>query len=264
MRVIAVINQKGGVGKTTTTANLAHALSLKGKRVLILDMDPQAHLSASFGFQGVGIAGMDEVMFQRQSISDLVMHIRPGLDLVPAGDKLAEFEFMKEGGAQRGFVLKYALASMPTRYDMVLVDCPPSTGLTGMNCILASTEQMIPVASDFLAMHGLTRLMGIIQTIEERLCRQSRRWVVITRYVDRRLLAREIRNKLADMFAEELLLTPIRENVALAEAPGQGKTVFDYRRRSNGAEDYLALADDLLNERTVASVAGSTLSNVTA
>jgi len=263
MRIIAVINQKGGVGKTTTTANLSHALALQGKRILMLDMDPQAHLSASFGFQGVGISGMDEVMFGRRPLGDVVMSIRPGLDLVPAGDKLAEFEFKKEGGSQRGFVLKSALENLSQKYDLIMLDCPPSTGLTGMNCILASNEQMIPVASDFLAMHGLTRLLGIIETIEERLQKQSKRWVVVTRYYDRRLLAREIRNKLAEMFPNEMLSTPIRENVALAEAPGHGQTVFDYRKNSNGAKDYMQLAEDLLNEKTAAQEVKANITELT-
>ena len=253
MRIIAVINQKGGVGKTTTTASLSHALALKGKRVLMLDMDPQAHLSASFGFGDVGISGMDQVMFGRKQLKDVMLSIRPQLDMIPAGDKLAEFEFLREGGAQRGFVLEKALIAVDGQYDIVMIDCPPSTGLTGMNCILAANEQLIPVASDFLAMHGLVRLLGIIETIEERLGKTSKRWIAVTRYYERRLLAREIRNKLIDMFPFNVLLTPIRENVALAECPGHGQTVFDYKKNSHGAKDYMQMADELLQKVMVST-----------
>lgn len=249
--MIAVINQKGGVGKTTTSINVAHALSLAGNKVLLMDMDPQGHLSTSVGLRQNNMSGMDVVLRGESSIEEVKHEVRENLFLVPCGEKLGELEFVSDADPQRGYRLKMAIDTIEANYDFVIVDCPPSSGLLGMNTLLAAKELLIPVSSDFLALQGLARLMSIVNHIEGALNIETRKWLVVTRYQSRRKLAREVLGKLQQHFPGRILRTPIRENVALAESPGFGKTIFDYKKLSNGAKDYLGLAADLVNERVM-------------
>lgn len=245
-RIISVINQKGGVGKTTTTLNLGHAFAIAGKKVLMIDADPQANLSASVGFVDRVQEGVDKVLLDHVAIDDVSVALRENLRFVPAGSRLGEMEFVQEGGAKRGFRLSDALQQVDADFDIILIDCPPSAGLLGMNTLLAARELLIPVASDYLSIQGLSRLMAIINHIENTLERRSRKWLLITRYQERRRLARDVRDKLLEYFPGKVLKTAIRETVALAESPSFGKSIFDYRRLSHGAKDYLSLANELL------------------
>ena len=243
------MNQKGGVGKTTTTLNLAHALSIAGKRVMAVDLDPQAHLTASFGVDAHTQAGIDEVMMSDAKLADIKIKVRDNISLVPAGPALAEFDQFKDGGSRRGWCLRDILTKVRNQ-DMILIDCPPSAGLLSMNALLAAKEMLIPVSGDYLALHGLSRLMGILKNIETRLQRTTKKWVVVTRFHERRRLARDVREKLLQYFPGQVLATPIRESVALAESPGFAQSIFEYKANSNGALDYSELADDLLAGRT--------------
>jgi len=250
--MLAVMNQKGGVGKTTTTLNLGHALARQGRRVLAIDLDPQAHLTAGFGALRQEQAGVDTVMLGEATLAEAVLTVRENLDLLPAGHRLGELEHLQDGGARRGFLLRDGLGEV-TGYDVVLIDCPPSSGILGMNALLACREVLIPVAGDFFSLQGLARLMAIFTHIEETLKREIQKWVVLTRFHERRRLAREVRDKLLDHFPDRILCTPIRESVALAESPGFGQTIFEYQARSNGAHDYRALAEDVWQRRTLSA-----------
>ena len=248
MRKIAVISQKGGVGKTTTSMNLAHALALSGKKVLLIDMDPQANLSTSLGIHGNDVKGIAAVLLKDEPLIDHIVSMKSGVDLVPAGGKLGELEFLSSGGSKRGFLLEQATASINKKYDFLLIDCPPSAGLLGMNAMLAVDELLIPVSSDYLSMQGLSRLLGIVQHVEDKLQRTTKKWIVLTRYYRRRRLAKEVREKLLRYFPGRVLNTPIRESVALAESPSYGLSIFDYKKLSFGAQDYLSLAQDLVSK----------------
>ena len=250
MRIIAVMNQKGGVGKTTTTFNLGHALALQGLRVLLLDLDPQAHLTASFGPAWRGMDGLDRVLLDGAPIDQLSHEVRDGLTLVTAGERLSDVEHLTEGGVQRGWLLSRALEAA-RGHDVTLIDCPPSSGLLVTNALFAAQELLIPVSGDYLSLNGLARMMAIINFAEERLKRRVRKWLALTRYQGRRRLAREVRERLLDHFPGQLLQTPIREAVALAESPSFGKTIFEYQHTGNGAHDYRAMATDLLQGRTL-------------
>ncbi|NOY62517.1 MAG: ParA family protein [Gammaproteobacteria bacterium] len=257
-RIIAVMNQKGGVGKTTTALNLACALTLSGHRVVAIDLDPQAHLSASLGgpdpLRDPGCKGIDQVLIEGTSLSGASQEVRPNLHLVAAGARLGEMESLSSGrsrdGAQRGFRLRDALDRSFKSVDVVLIDCPPSSSLLAMNALFAAQEVLIPVSSDYLSLHALSRFMAVIQHVEGAIKRNITRWLVVTRLHERRRLAREVRSKLMEYFQGQVLMTTIHETVALAESPSFGQSIFEYRNASRGADEYRALADDLLVWRT--------------
>ena len=244
-----MINQKGGVGKTTTTINLAHALALSDISVLALDMDPQSHLAVGLGVPEKNIPGMDEVLLNAGDIADYTVTTRKNVDLVPAGSGLANMEHVSEGGAERGLRLKKALKPIEEKYDAVLIDCPPSVGLLGMNALFAANDLIIPISSDYLALQSLSSFMTTLQFVENTCKRSLRKHVVMTRFNKQRRLAREVRESLQQYFPEQLMKTTIRENIALAESPSYGETIFEYQASSNGAEDYKQLATELTNDR---------------
>lgn len=243
--MIAVMNQKGGVGKTTTAINLSHALALSGHRVLLLDLDPQAHLTVGLGNVPPDTPGMDVVLLEGEDIDEVRLTVRPNLDLVPAGSGLANMEHV-QGGAERGMRLRNALQRCDCNYDAIVMDCPPSVGILGMNALFASREVLIPISSDYLSLQSLSTFMGTLRFVEETLRRPMTKRVVLTRYHDRRRLAREVREKLQEYFPGEVLETPIRETAALAECPSYGETIFEYGNQSHGAEDYRLLANEIM------------------
>ncbi len=245
MKLVAVMNQKGGVGKTTTSLNLGHALSLMGHKVTLLDLDPQAHLTASFGLDYSQYSGMDELIMGESPLSDVRIKMRENLYLVPAGGRLGEMETMTEGGAARGGLLRDALKNSFSDNEIVLIDCPPSAGLLSMNVLFAAKSLLIPVSSDYLGLHALGRFMSILQHIEKTLKQSFQHWVLVTRFHTRRRLAKEVREKLYTYFPGHILNTEVRETVALAESPSFGKTIFEYQKNSHGAEDYCAVAHEL-------------------
>ncbi|MDH5660611.1 MAG: ParA family protein, partial [Gammaproteobacteria bacterium] len=245
MRMIAVINQKGGVGKTTTTLNLSHALAKFEKKVLVIDLDPQAHLTAGYGVLQRDQRGIADVLLGEADLNDVIEDVRENVSIVPAGSRLGELEHLTEGGAKRGFLLKEAIKNNTKLYDYILVDCPPSSGILGMNALLAAEEVLVPVSGDFFALQGLSRLMSIFQHIENTLKRKTKKWVVLTRFHDRRKLAREVKGKILSYFPDSVFQTAIRETVALAESPGFGQTIFEYQPKCNGANDYMELAADV-------------------
>ena len=252
MRRIAVMNQKGGVGKTTTTLNLAHALALAGRRVTALDLDPQGQLGGGLGVIANGHGGMDEVLLSQAPLREVLQPARAQLSIAPAGPRLSEFEFMSEGGARRGWFLKEALQTGLGDDDgIVLIDAPPSAGLLAMNVLMAVDEVLIPVTGEYLALHGVGRFMRILKHIDDSLERKTQLWVALTRFNERRRMAREVRDKLLEYFPGTVLATPIRESAAVADSPGVALSIFEYQRRGKGADDYRALADDLLNARTL-------------
>lgn len=252
MRVIAIMNQKGGVGKTTTTLNLAHALSRSGQVVVAIDMDPQAHLTAGFGLMTKPQLGIGDILIGDDvSVKDVLLEARENLFVIPAGDRLGDLEHLQVGGAKRGFLLKDTINSQIRRVDYVLIDCPPSSGILGINALLAAQEVLIPVSGDFFALQGLARLMNIFSHIESSLKQKTDKWVVLTRFQERRRLAKEVREKVMQHFPKRVLKTAIRETVALAESPGFGQTIFEYQANGNGAEDYLKLAEDIIQGRVL-------------
>ncbi|MBK1734674.1 cobyrinic acid a,c-diamide synthase [Halorhodospira abdelmalekii] len=248
-RTLIFLNQKGGVGKTTSSVNVAHALALSGYEVLGLDLDPQGHFAASLGLEGLD-PGLDEIFFEGVGLLERAQPARERLRLVPPGPRLPEVEQMA-GGRERGWILQRALTQLKQPFDYVVIDCPPSSGLLAINALLATDDVIMPVSCDYLALEGLAGLMRTLMRVEQGLNISTRKYVLVTRFNGQRRLPREVRGKLEEYFPGQVLYTPIRDNVALAEAPGFGQTVFEYRPESNGAKDYAALAEDIRLRRVL-------------
>ncbi len=251
MRRVAVINQKGGVGKTTVCTNLAHALVLAGQKVTVLDLDPQAHLTASLGIHDPDIQGMASVLLDGVPIDEAVVQARERLQLVPAGSRLGDVEHWQNAGGPRGELLQQALQGRFEDQDFVLFDCPPASGFVAVNALFAVDEVLIPMPGDYLALQGLSYLMGTLHNFEQALNRRFTQWIVLARFQARRRLAQDVRQKLLEYFPGQVLATQIRETAALAECSSFGKTIFEYRAKSQIAGDCRKLADDFLNRRTM-------------
>ena len=250
-RIISVINQKGGVGKTTTTANLAHGLARKGYQVLAIDLDPQAQLTVSFGmFKRDDVAGLEKALLEKQALLEVTYPVRENLKLVPAGYGLSDVESLDTGGVARGKLLREAISSERQKYHFILIDCPPSSGLLIANAIFASNEVVIPMTGDYLALQGISHLMGTLKNFQRALGHDLKQWIVLSRFVARRRLSNEVKQKLIEHFPGKVLNTEIAESVLLAECPSFGKTIFEYKQNSRSSVEYDSLVDDLIIGRT--------------
>lgn len=246
MRRIAVVNQKGGVGKTTTSANLSHALALAGQRVLMIDMDPQSHLASYFGYYEQK-TGLDAVLMKGEDLDMHIQTIRPNLSLLAAGKHLAGIEH-EASSQKRGAALRQLLEHRDD-WDFVIMDSPPSSGLLVIMAMYAADEILIPVTGDYMGMEGLSHLMATLKNFEKSLNHHPKRWLALTRFHLRRKVSLEAQQKLKHYFPKNLLATPIREILALSVCPGFGKSIFEYEAKSKGAEDYRDLANDLMAGR---------------
>ena len=250
-RVVAIINQKGGVGKTTTSTNLSHAIAETGKKVTVIDLDPQGHMAVSFGAVNPRQSGIDEVMLGEKSIEENLLPMRKNLQLIVAGPRLKEIEQLSEGGAKRGDLLRKALHENLVDQDFVLIDCPPSSGLLVANALFAADEVLIPMAGDFLALQGLSHMMGTIKRFESALKKKYKIFLVMSRYATTRRISKNVLATVLKHFPNQVLATVIRETALLAECPSFGKTILDYRPGSRSARDFRKLSDDFLQGRVM-------------
>lgn len=250
-RVVAIINQKGGVGKTTTSTNLTHALAKSGKKVTVIDLDPQGHLAVSFGVVNPNRPGIDEVMLGDADISTKLIPVRDDLQLVTAGPRLQEIEQLSEGGAKRGSLLRKALHENLNDQDFVFIDCPPSSGVLVANALFAADEIIIPMTGDFLALQGLSHMMGTIKRFEQVLKKEYKLSLVMSRYATTRRISKEVLKKMLEYFPNQVLSTVIRETALLAECPSFGKTILEYRPGSRSARDFRSLASDFLEGKVM-------------
>ena len=248
-RIIAIINQKGGVGKTTTSVNLTHALARMGKIVTVIDFDPQSHLAVSLGVVSPNISGIDDVMLNRANLQQQLIPVRKNLNLVVAGPRLQEIEQLTEVGAQKGDLLRTALLESLTDQDFIFIDCPPSSGVLVVNALFAVDEILVPMTSDFLALQGLSHLMGTIKKFEKALKKPYRLSIVMSRYIATRRISAVVMESLQKYFPGKVLATAIRETALLAECPSFGKTIFEYRPGCRSARDFTELAKDFLEGR---------------
>ncbi|MBN4080500.1 ParA family protein [Beggiatoa alba] len=250
MRLVSVVNQKGGVGKTTTVANLGHMLAMQGHKVTTIDLDPQGSLTVSLGQADPNIPGIGEVLLDDKSLKDVTLEVRENMRLVTCGPRLADLEQMHMGSAEIANRLKKVLRQM-NKQDFVILDCPPSSGFLVVSALYATSEIIVPVAADYLSLHGMSHLVGTLMKFEKSLKQKHKTWIAITRFHPRRRLAQEVLDKLVLHFPGQVLATLIRETSALAEGPGFGKTAFEYREKGYGAYDYKQLALDFTNGWTL-------------
>ncbi len=245
MRIVACVNQKGGVGKTTICANLAFALAQQGFKILVLDMDPQGHLGQSFGFFQNNRPGIDSVLTGQETIKNVTITLSENLSFVPAGPGLQKLESTPMGKG-RGLLLKKAVKRQISDYDFIMLDCPPSSGFLVVNALAVADELLIPVTPDYFGMSGLSLLLSTIQNFERVLGKYKHRWFVVSRMQKRRL-SREVLSKLEYYFGKELIPTQITERALLAECPSYGKPIMAYAPSSPSSNEFEALARHIIN-----------------
>lgn len=255
MRKIAVLNQKGGVGKTTTVANVAAALADAGQRVMVIDLDPQAHLTIHLGSESDNESpGIYHVLTDRLPVVEALRSVRDNLSLLAAGIDLvgAESELVTEVG--REIILRQALEPVEDDFDFLLIDCPPSLGLLTLNALSAVDEVLIPIQPHFLALQGFSRLLQTVTLVQTRINPKLRvSAILMCMYDSRTSLSGEVRDDIQNFLSSSrdsgqpwadasIIPVHIRRNVKLAEAPSHGQTIFEYEPNCNGAEDYQGVA----------------------
>lgn len=244
--IIAIANQKGGVGKTTTSINLCAALAISGKSVLLIDLDPQANATSGLAIEPEA-ATIYECLMERRLVdgvfSPTCVH---GLDVLASKGDLVGAEIELSNIPDRQSILKDVLEGVH-RYEYVIIDCPPAFGLLTINALVAATGLIIPVQCEYYAMEGLGRLLGNVERIRESFNPGlAIRGIVLTMYDSRINLSRQVQDEIRGFFKEQVFQTVIPRNVALAEAPSHGKPVVSYNSASSGAKAYLDLAKEII------------------
>lgn len=249
-KIIAVVNQKGGVGKTTTTINCAAQVASSGFRVLLIDLDPQGNATSGLGIAKDQRVTAYDLMCHGQSLTSAVLETHVAqLYLVPSNTDLAGAEIELVSKNRREYTLQDALGS--SEYDYVFIDCPPSLGLLTVNALTAASLVMMPVQTEYYALEGLSQLLNTVQAVKHSTNQQLELLgVVLTMYDKRTSLSEQVREEVKKYFGENLFRTVIPRNVRLAEAPSFGKTIFEHDKWSKGARAYKALAKEIVLRTT--------------
>ena len=257
-RIISLLNQKGGVGKTTTTVNLAAGIAEAGNKVLVIDLDPQTHLGLHFGIDDTAASVYDLLMDKTVTVKDALVKARKNIDLVTSEVDLAAAESELASKTDRHDLLSKKLSTVADAYDYILIDCPPSLGLLTINALAASKELIVPMQTHFLALQGVSRLFETVQMLVGGLNPGLEvTGIVLCMHEKNTKLAREVVEDLEEFFDSSrdsnapwrnciIFDPPIRRNVKLAEAPSFGKTIFDYEPDCAGAKDYAKLAQSVM------------------
>ena len=249
-RVFAIANQKGGVGKTTTSINLAACLADAGRRTLVIDLDPQSNTTTGLGVDAhrVGLSMYELLVDESVQVSDVVKaEIRPNLSLLPAKVDLYAADIELVYLDQREYRMRRALESIKQNYDFILIDCPPSLGLLTVNALTASDGVILPLQCEYFALEGMQQLLNTIRLVRDRLNPKILLFgVVLTMYDPRTKLGSEVVREISEHFPKEKFQTIVARNVRLSEAPSFGLTILEHDARSPGALAYKQLAEEVI------------------
>lgn len=250
-KIVSISNQKGGVGKTTTSVNLASALAHLGKRVLLIDVDHQANATTNLGVNRSELyASIADVFLRKLTLEEIIIKTNHGIDLVPSRYELSEVEKSLILAEDREFILANSLEIVESNYDYVLIDCPPSLGIITSNALIASDSVLIPVQCEFLAMDGLTQLLNTIRIVQNKQRFGQRKLtiegVLLTMLDTRSNAGYEVINEVKLYFREKVFKTIIPRNVKVAVSPSYGMPVTEYSPTSKGAQSYRSLAREVL------------------
>ncbi len=253
MRVISIINQKGGCGKTTTAINLASGLARLQKRVLVIDLDPQGHASLGLNLSPEKLSkGMTEVLIQGACLDDVIcVSVNPGLDVAPANITLSATEPLLSTAHQKEKRLQGAIEGLSRKYDFIIIDSPPSLGILTFNALQAGNEAIVPLEMSFFSMHGLAKLTEIVDVLARHTGHKIKVRALATMANLRTRFAQEIMAEIQDHFGERAFKTVIRNNVRLREAASHGQPIHEYDPTANGSQDYMALARETLGMELV-------------
>ena len=242
--VISLLNHKGGVGKTTSAINIGAGLVELGKKVLLIDLDPQANLTLSLGIPRQKYSIYESLRGESELVP---FQYKPNMDVIISTLDLsgAEMELINEAG--REYILRELIQLVIEDYDYIIIDCPPSLGLLTLNALTSSDYVYIPLQTEFLALQGLSKIKQVIDKVKFRLNKKLEMGgVIATMYDHRKILNREVVDTILKYFGDKVFDTKIRDNVALAEAPARQKDIFEYSPNSPGADDYMALCKEIL------------------
>ncbi len=251
-RIIAIANQKGGVGKTTTSINLSSCIAAKGKKVLVIDIDPQGNTTSGYGIEKNDLDNtIYELMLGDCSIEDcIIKDVIENISILPSNVNLAEAEIELIGVDKKEYILKNEIDWVKDRYDYIIIDCPPSLSLLTVNAMTTADSVLVPIQCEYYALEGLSQLIHTVNLVKERLNPNlEMEGVVFTMYDSRTNLSAQVVENVKSHLNQKVYRTVIPRNIRLAEAPSYGQPINIYDPKSAGAESYLALAEEVIDRK---------------
>ncbi len=259
MRIVSIANQKGGCGKTTSAINLSACLAHKGRKVLLIDMDPQGHSSIGLN---ININELKKTVLNtlcnsndaKVVLNDVTIKVDDNFDIAPSNISLSTFEQHLSMVQGRETKLKEAIDGLYQIYDYIIIDCPPSLGLLTFNSLIASTEVIVPIEMSLFSLHGTSRLLEIVTLVREKTGHEIRIKVIPTMYDKRTRISKEVLQDIKNHFKDSMFRTVVNTNVKLKEAASFGRSIVDYDRKAKGFSDYMALAKEVIAEEKVLGI----------